>query len=213
MVRFTPTERRTLTLAVGLLALATAGRLLLAPGRADFAWSPTSTSRSAESVGAARAAVDDTLARAAEATRPLAPGETIDVNRADAVQLQRLPGVGPARAAAIVQERDAGGPFVSVADLGRVAGIGRGMIERWTGIVTVGGAPRRTRTVRSSGVDLNRALPKELEQITGIGPELARRIVDARTRRGRFDSVDDLLDVPGIGPRTLEIVREQAFVR
>lgn len=213
MVRFTPTERRTLTLAVGLLALATAGRLLLAPGRADFAWSPSPTPRATESVGATRAAVDDTLARAAEAARPLAPGEKIDVNRADAVQLQRLPGVGPSRAAAIVRERDAGGPFATAADLERVAGIGPGMIERWAGIAVAGGSPRRVRPPRSSRVDLNRALPKELEQITGIGPELARRIVDARTRRGRFDSIDDLLDVAGIGPKTLEIVREQAFVR
>lgn len=213
MLRFTPTERRTLTLAVGLLTLATAGRLLLAPARADFAWSPTSTSRPAESVRAALEAVDDTLARAAEASRPLAPGERIDVNRADAVQLQRLPGVGPSRAAAIIRERDAGGPFTSVSDLERVAGVGPVMIERWADAVSVSGAPRSFRAVRSSGVDLNRALPKELEQITGIGPELARRIVEARARRGRFDSVDDLLEVPGIGPKTLEIVREHAFVR
>lgn len=213
MVRFTPTERRTLTLAVGLLALATAGRLLLAPGRADFAWSPSSTPRATESVGATRTAVDDTLARAAEAARPLAPGETIDVNRADAVQLQRLPGVGPARAAAIVRERDASGPFASAVDLERVAGIGPGMIERWAGIAVAGGSQRRARPPRSTRIDLNRALPKELEQITGIGPELARRIVDARTRRGRFESIDDLLDVSGIGPKTLEIVREEAFVR
>ena len=213
MVRFTPTERRTLTLAVGLLALATAGRLLLAPGHADFAWSPSSAPRAAESVDAPRAAVDDTLARAAEAARPLGPGETIDVNRADAVQLQRLPGVGPARAAAIVREREAGGAFASSADLERVAGIGPAMIERWAGSVVAGGTARHARPARPSRVDLNRALPKELEQITGIGPELARRIVDARARRGRFDSIDDLLDVPGIGPRTLEIVREQAFVR
>lgn len=213
MVRFTPTERRTLTLAVGLLALATAGRLLLAPGRADFAWSPSTAPRVTESVGVTRAAVEDTIARAAEAARPLAPGEKIDVNRADAVQLQRLPGVGPARAAAIVQERETGGPFASVSDLERVSGIGPAMIDRWAAIVAVGGSPRHARPPRSSRVDLNRALPKELEQITGIGPELGRRIVAARTQRGRFDSIDDLLEVSGIGPKTLEIVREQAFVR
>jgi len=213
MVRFTPTERRTLTLAVGLLALATAGRLLLAPGRADFAWSPSRAPRAAESIGATRAAVDDTLARAAEAARPLARGETIDVNRADAVQLQRLPGVGPARAAAIVRERDRAGPFASAADLQRVAGIGPGMIERWDGLVAAGGRPDRARPARPSGVDLNRALPKELEQITGIGPELARRIVDERMHRGRFDSMEDLLEISGIGPGTLEIIRELAFVR
>ena len=213
MLRFTPTERRTLTLAVGLLALATAGRLLLAPRPADFAWSPTTTSRPAETVRAARRAVDDTLARREEAARPLAPGERIDVNRADAVQLQRLPGVGPARAAAILRERAAGGAFASPADLERVPGVGRAMVERWAGAVAVSGAPRPSREASPSRVDLNRALPKELEQITGIGPELARRIVEERTRRGGFASVDELLDVPGIGPRTLEIVREQVFVR
>jgi competence protein ComEA len=215
MLRFTPTERRTLTLAVGLLALATAGRLLLAPRPADFAWSPTTTSRPAETARAARQAVDDTLARKEEAARPLAPGERIDVNRADAVQLQRLPGVGPARAAAIIRERAAAGAFASPADLERVPGVGRAMIERWAGAVAMSGAPRpsHSREAPPSRVDLNRALPKELEQITGIGPELARRIIEARTRRGRFASVDELLDVPGIGPRTLEIVREQVSVR
>ena len=213
MLRFTPTERRTLTLAVGLLALATAGRLLLAPRPADFAWSPTTTSRPAETARAARQAVDDTLARKEEAARPLAPGERIDVNRADAVQLQRLPGVGPARAAAIIRERAAGGAFASPADIERVPGVGRAMIERWADALAVSGAPRPTREAPPSRVDLNRALPKELEQITGIGPELARRIVEARTRRGRFASVDELLDVPGIGPKTLEIIREQVSVR
>jgi len=213
MLRFTPTERRTLTLAVGLLALATAGRLLLAPRPADFAWSPTTTSRPAETARAARQAVDDTLARKEEAARPLAPGERIDVNRADAVQLQRLPGVGPARAAAIIRERAAGGAFASPADIERVPGVGRAMIERWADALAVSGALRPTREAPTSRVDLNRALPKELEQITGIGPELARRIVEARTRRGRFASVDELLDVPGIGPKTLEIIREQVSVR
>jgi len=213
MLRFTPTERRTLTLAVGLLALATAGRLLLAPRPADFAWSPTTTSRPAETARAARQAVDDTLARKEEAARPLAPGERIDVNRADAVQLQRLPGVGPARAAAIIRERAAGGAFASPADIERVPGVGRAMIERWADALAVSGAPRPTREAPTSRVDLNRALPKELEQITGIGPELARRIVEARIRRGRFASVDELLDVPGIGPKTLEIIREQVSVR
>lgn len=215
MARFTPTERRTLTLGTALLALATGARLLLAPGPAEFAWSPAPTGRPAESLDAAIRAVGDTLERQAEAERPLAPGERIDVNRADAVQLQRLPGVGPARAAAILREREAGGVFASPGDLTRVSGIGPAMAARWSDAVafggsTGGGRPRRPAPER---LDLNRAHPKELEQITGIGPSLARRIIEERARRGGFTSVDDLLDVPGIGPKTLEIVRERAFVR
>ena len=48
----------------------------------------------------------------------------IDVNAADAAELERLPGVGPALAARIVEERERRGPFRSTEDLTRVRGIG-----------------------------------------------------------------------------------------
>lgn len=56
-------------------------------------------------------------------------------------------------------------------------------------------------------VDVNAAGETELAQLPGIGPALARRIVDRRAEAGRFRSADDLLDVPGIGPATLEALR------
>jgi len=218
MPHLTPTERRTLSLALALLGLATGVRMALDPGRAEFAWTPSSSDRPAASLDAVRRSVDDTLARAEEADRPLAPGETIDLNRADAVQLQRLPGVGPARAAAIVREREQGGPFREAADLTRVPGIGPSLVQRWADAVHVApAAGTRGAAVRAfeapARVDLNRAQPKELEQITGIGPALARRIVARRERVGRFATLEELLEVPGIGPKTLKIVRKQAYVR
>lgn len=213
MSRLTSTERRTLSFGVALLALATGVRVALAPGPAEFAWSPIAAERPAESVEAALRAVEDTLASAAEAARPLAPGEKIDVNRADAVQLQRLSGVGPARAAAIIHDRTTGGGFSSPADLTRVPGIGPVAVGRWADALEFSGTRKARAPSRSVRIDLNRAHPKELEQITGIGPALARRIVEARSRRGRFSSMDDLLEISGIGPKTLDIVRQQAFVQ
>ena len=53
----------------------------------------------------------------------------VDVNTASAVELETLPGVGPATATAIVTERDRNGPFLSVDDLDRVPGIGPTKIE------------------------------------------------------------------------------------
>ena len=53
----------------------------------------------------------------------------VDVNRAGAVELERLPGVGPSIAAAIVDEREQGGPFASLDDLQRVSGIGPARLE------------------------------------------------------------------------------------
>lgn len=61
----------------------------------------------------------------------------IDINRADATMLDRLPGVGPALAARIVAHRDANGPFASVDSLVDVPGIGPKTLERMRGMITV----------------------------------------------------------------------------
>lgn len=60
-------------------------------------------------------------------------------------------------------------------------------------------------------IDLNRATVDELDRLPGIGPVLARRIVEHRDRHGPFRTVDELLGVPGIGERSLE--RFKPFVR
>ncbi|PWV98409.1 comEA protein [Paenibacillus cellulosilyticus] len=54
----------------------------------------------------------------------------IDINHATAQQLDELPGIGPAKAAAIIADREANGLFRSVDDLDRVKGIGAKMIEK-----------------------------------------------------------------------------------
>ncbi len=61
-------------------------------------------------------------------TRPPQPaaGESpLDLNRASAVELMRLPGIGEVLAARIVEYRDEHGPFRRVADLAKVEGIGK----------------------------------------------------------------------------------------
>jgi competence protein ComEA len=56
-------------------------------------------------------------------------------------------------------------------------------------------------------IDLNRASAEELTALPGIGPVLAERIVRHRLVHGPFRSLEDVLQVPGIGPRTLEGLR------
>ncbi len=52
-------------------------------------------------------------------------------------------------------------------------------------------------------VNLNTATPAELTALPGIGPVMAQRIVDYRTRQGRFRSVTELAKVRGIGKKRL----------
>jgi competence ComEA-like helix-hairpin-helix protein len=62
-------------------------------------------------------------------------------------------------------------------------------------------------------LDLNRATPGDLQRLPGIGPALAADIVRVRERRGPFTAPDDLLAVPGMGPRRLERIRDLVSVR
>ena len=57
-------------------------------------------------------------------------GPALNVNRATAVELEALPGIGPALARRIVADREARGPFAAVAALDRVPGIGPAMVAR-----------------------------------------------------------------------------------
>ena len=56
-------------------------------------------------------------------------------------------------------------------------------------------------------IDINTADETLLQQLPGIGPALAARIVAYRTENGPFGSVEELTQVSGIGPRTLEELR------
>jgi competence protein ComEA len=67
---------------------------------------------------------------------PAAAGP-VNVNTADAEQLDALPGVGPATAAAIVADREANGPFATVDDLSRVRGIGPAKLEQLRPLVAL----------------------------------------------------------------------------
>ncbi|HIE09936.1 MAG TPA: ComEA family DNA-binding protein [Armatimonadetes bacterium] len=56
-------------------------------------------------------------------------------------------------------------------------------------------------------VNVNTASERELEALPGIGPVLARRIVEHRKEQGPFKGPEDLLAVKGIGPKKLERIR------
>ena len=63
-----------------------------------------------------------------------------------------------------------------------------------------------------SQININTSTSQELQTIRGIGPVLARRIIEYRQTSGRFSSIDDLTNVKGIGEKTLEKIRARITV-
>jgi competence protein ComEA len=61
-------------------------------------------------------------------------------------------------------------------------------------------------------VDLNQADAAELAQLPVIGPELARRILEHRAEHGPFRTIEELSQVKGIGPKTLEAIRPHLLI-
>jgi competence protein ComEA len=77
----------------------------------------------------------------------------------------------------------------------------------------VAGAPDGSGSAGTSSggaINLNLATADELEDLPGVGPELASRIVDWRDANGRFETVDDLLNVAGFGDKKLDALRDAA---
>lgn len=68
------------------------------------------------------------------------------------------------------------------------------------GATKAGGAP-------AGPVDLNTATAEQLEALPGVGPATSKAILTYRANHGRFRSVTELLEVPGIGPAKLEALR------
>jgi len=139
------------------------------------------------------------------AARPLGPGETLDPDRATLQDLLRLPRVGPALARTILADREAKGPFGSLAGFDRVPGVGPKLLEslrpylRFEGGVVPPPSP--------PAGDLNLLTAAELEALPGIGAALAARIVAYRESHGRFADIGALGAVPGVGPALIARIR------
>ena len=151
--------------------------------------------------------------REEEAIASSAP-RTIDPNAAGRAEWDRLPGIGPVTAIAIVERRTSAGPFRGPADLLAVRGIGPRTMERlapyldWSGPTPTTDPSYANLSIGGSQPDINRVDEAFLERLPGFGPELATQVIRERQARGAFRDWAELLSVKGIGPARLRILQK-----
>ena len=65
----------------------------------------------------------------------------------------------------------------------------------------------------SKPIDINAATSEELQQLPGVGPVIAQRILDYRKKSGPFRNVDELMAVRGISDKRLAKIKPYVFVK
>lgn len=66
--------------------------------------------------------------------------------------------------------------------------------------------------IKDTKININTATSEELETITGIGPSTAEKIIDYRKNHGGFLSIEDLMNVKGIGEKTFEKFKDKITI-
>lgn len=136
----------------------------------------------------------------------------IDINTADIILLSKLPGIGPGLAKQIIDYRNLHGPFKTLGELQKVPGIGPKRVEKIKDKITLKEDFQKEEISLSTKINLNTSSPEQLSTIIGIGPKLARAIVDYRKKNGPFQSIEELTQVPKIGSKTCKHLKEYLYV-
>ncbi len=150
----------------------------------------------------------------------------VNVNKANQSELESLPGIGPAKANAIIAFRVENGRFQSLADLDRVPGIGPATLANIGPLVAFtadGVAPAihkpnsgqvQVQTIsKTDAINVNTASSTMLESLPGIGPSKAAAIIADREANGPFASCAQLQRVRGIGPATVSNISSRCAVK
>jgi|SRR5690554_232866 competence protein ComEA len=145
-----------------------------------------------------------------------------DINTVTFQELQTISGIGPVRAEAIIEYRDSNKP-IRVGDLINVRGIGEKTLEnirtyfredeeggavRDESFALVAGERAQSDSRAVERININNTTIEELMQVKGIGQVRAERIIEYLKENGPIKNIDQLQEIRGIGPGTIENIKE-----
>ncbi len=145
----------------------------------------------------------------------------IDVRTASIQELEMVPGIGEKTATKIVELRS---EFGCLEDLQMVRGIGPVKFAKLKEYFVPFGVKHQKILKQEKKaemeydkqaqlIDINTASVDELSSVKGIGQVTAGKIAEYRACNGKFEKVEDLLKIKGIGPKKLEVISPQVFVK
>lgn len=139
-----------------------------------------------------------------------------DLNLITLEELKTIPKIGEKKAKDILLFREQNG-FESRADLMKIKGIGEKTFLKIKDYFYEFEGEKKDfgenelfeQEIIITKININTATEEDLITLIGIGPAKAKRIIELRQKLGKFNDVDQLLEVKGIGPKTLDKFRKQ----
>jgi competence protein ComEA len=137
----------------------------------------------------------------------------LNVNKATVDQLVALRGMGRVTAERIVTFVKESGGIKRLQDLRAVKGISAKKIKDLSRFLTTKGGQSGPDAGAGRKLNINFADEAAIQALPGVGKKMARTIIDVRNQNGRFFSLEDLLEVPGMTPDKLKKFGHRVDVR
>jgi len=71
---------------------------------------------------------------------------------------------------------------------------------------------QKSKAVSTEKVNLNTATAEQLQTLPGVGPALAKTIIEYRTKTGKFSKIEELLNVKGVGEKKFQQMKNRLVV-
>lgn len=151
----------------------------------------------------------------------------ININDADIETLAELPGIGPAKAQAIYDYKTEQGTLSTLCELTNIKGIGKKTLAKLLPYLEMIGdsaevyayVAEETQTSFSEEslkdgqkLNINIATVEQLQTLKGIGKTKAQAIIDYRNEYGSFQTIEDIMNVKGIGQGTFDTIKNDIEV-
>jgi competence protein ComEA len=71
---------------------------------------------------------------------------------------------------------------------------------------------QKSKSALTEKVNINTASVEQLQTLPGIGPSLAKTIIEYRTKTGKFNKIEELINVKGIGEKKFQRIKDRLVV-